>query len=139
MLFLIRTAFWLVIIILLLPTDSQQRSQVYGTAQATVQDVATFCDRNPKTCVTGRDAFAVLVSKAQFGASILMGFVKEQTGMDVGNAPFGEPAPAEESREPSSEEMPYLAAEPASWSDSQDTLNPEDREVAWGGSADAGL
>ena len=33
MLFLIRTAFWLMIIVLLLPTDEQQRSEVYGTAQ----------------------------------------------------------------------------------------------------------
>ncbi|HEU4476647.1 MAG TPA: hypothetical protein VFR71_08145, partial [Methyloceanibacter sp.] len=39
MLFLIRTAFWLTIILLLLPTDEQQRSEVYGTAQAAVHDV----------------------------------------------------------------------------------------------------
>ena len=45
MLFLIRTAFWLMIIVLLLPTDEQQRNEVYGTAQAAVHDVATFCDR----------------------------------------------------------------------------------------------
>jgi len=31
MLFLIRAAFWLMIIVLLLPTDAQQRSDVYGT------------------------------------------------------------------------------------------------------------
>ena len=42
MLFLIRTAFWLMIIVLLLPTDERQRSEVYGTAQATVNDVVTF-------------------------------------------------------------------------------------------------
>src|SRR5262245_1493138 len=75
MLFLIRTAFWLMIIVLLLPTDEQQRSEVYGTAQAAVQDVATFCDRNPETCVRGKDAFGVLVQKAQFGARMLMGLI----------------------------------------------------------------
>ena len=68
MLFLIRTAFWLMIIVLLLPTDAQQRSEVYGTAQAAVNDVATFCDRNPETCARGKDAFSVFVQKAQFGA-----------------------------------------------------------------------
>ncbi len=80
MMFLIRTAFWLMIIILLLPTDGQQQSKVYGTAEATVKDVVTFCDRNPDTCTTGRDAFEVLVHKAEFGARMLMGFIKEQTG-----------------------------------------------------------
>jgi hypothetical protein len=63
MMFLIRTAFWLIIIILLLPTDEGQQSKVYGTAEAAVKDVATFCDRNPDTCTTGRDAFQVLVHK----------------------------------------------------------------------------
>jgi hypothetical protein len=136
MLFLIRTAFWLLILILLLPTDGKQQSQVYGTAQATVQDVAGFCDRNPETCATGKDAFDVLVSKAQFGAGVLMAFVKEQTGVDVeGAVPFDNTS----SEEPASQALPYLAAEPANSVESQDTLSPEDREVAWGASTDAGL
>jgi uncharacterized protein DUF5330 len=136
MLFLIRTAFWLLIIVLLLPTDGNQQNQVYGTAQAAVEDVAGFCDRNPDTCATGKDAFDVLLSKAQFGAGMLMSFVKEKTGVDAGGAV---PVDNTNSEEPASEELPYLAAEPASYSESQDTLNPEDREAAWGGSAEPGL
>ena len=58
MMFLIRSAFWLMIIVLLLPTDEGQQSEVYGTAEAAVKDVANFCDRNPETCTTGKDAFA---------------------------------------------------------------------------------
>jgi Family of unknown function (DUF5330) len=138
MLFLIRTAFWLLVIIVLLPTDGKQQSQVYGTAQAAVQDVAGFCDRNPETCATGKDAFDVLVTKAQFGASMLMDFVKQQTGA-VADTQGAVPADNTSSEEPASEELPYLAAEPATWNESQDTLNPEDREVAWGDSTDAGL
>jgi hypothetical protein len=126
MMFLIRTAFWLMIIILLLPTDGQQQSKVYGTAEATVKDVVTFCDRNPDTCTTGRDAFEVLVHKAEFGARMLMGFIKDETG--GGN---DEAASLGDSAAPAS--MTDVA--PASWDDgtSQDTLNPEDREAAWGG------
>lgn len=122
MLFLIRTAFWLMIIVLLLPTDDQQRSEVYGTAQAAVHDVATFCDRNPETCARGKDAFSVLVQKAQFGARMLMDLVngKDEAG---------------DFEQPSSEVPPLF--EPASYdmSASQDTLNPEDREEAWMGPA----
>ena len=40
--FLIRTVFWLVILVLLLPTNAQQQNQVYGTAQAAVKDVSGF-------------------------------------------------------------------------------------------------
>jgi hypothetical protein len=125
MLFLIRTAFWLMIIVLLLPTDEKQRSEVYGTAQAAVNDVATFCDRNPETCARGKDAFGIFVQKAQFGARMLMDLIN---GRDE----------AGDERSQSSE-APYLF-KPASYdvSASQDTLNPEDREEAWSGPAPAG-
>src|SRR3990172_1542580 len=130
MLFLIRTAFWLMIIVLLLPTDQQQRSEVYGTAQAAVNDVAGFCDRNPETCAKGKDAFAVFVQKAQFGARMLMDLI--QNKMRSGD----ELAPSETT--PSAE--PSSMVEPTSFdsSASQDTLNPEDREEAWSGPYPAG-
>ena len=78
MLFLIRAAFWLMIIVLLLPTDDKQRSEVYGTAQAAVNDVTSFCDRNPETCARGKDAFAVFVQKAEFGARMLMDLIQNK-------------------------------------------------------------
>ena len=69
MLFLIRTAFWLMIICSA-AADRRAAAQrsLHGTAQAAVNDVATFCDRNPETCARGKDAFSVFVQKAQFGA-----------------------------------------------------------------------
>jgi uncharacterized protein DUF5330 len=128
MFFLIRTAFWLMIIILLLPTDEQQRSEVLGTAQAAVNDVTTFCDRNPETCAKGKDAFAVFVQKAQFGARLLMDFIQDRTG-NGDNATASMPeSEAEAAPEPASFDM----------SGSQDTLVPEDREEAWSGPDPAG-
>lgn len=133
MMFLIRTAFWLVILILLLPTDEDQQNQIYGTAQAAVNDVAGFCDRNPQTCATGQEAFAVLVQKAQYGAQMVVALVEgkaESFGGDSLPEPVAMPA--------GQGIMPVPAAvplEPATWetSASQDTLTPEDRETAWGG------
>jgi hypothetical protein len=132
MLFLIRTAFWLMIIVLLLPTDAQQRSEVYGTAQAAVNDVATFCDRNPETCARGKDAFGVFVQKAQFGARMLMDLINGRTESGEEEAPSSgagslfEPASFDVSASQGSQ-------------DTQDTLNPDDREEAWSGSAPAGI
>ncbi len=130
MLFLIRTAFWLTVIVLLLPNDEEQRNQIYGTAQAAVNDVTTFCDRNPSTCATGQEAFAVLVQKAQYGAALLMDFMSKG-----GNESASLLAPV--AAEPVAETD---GSGPALWerADSQDTLRAEDREVAWG-SPDSGV
>lgn len=132
MMFLIRTAFWLLILVLLLPTNQEQQNQIYGTAQATMNDVAGFCDRNPQTCATSQDAFAVLVQKAQYGAQMLMTLVEGQ-GKSLGG---GVPGPAALPDDGSVMPVPAAAPlEPTAWDapGSQDTLSPEDREAAWGG------
>jgi uncharacterized protein DUF5330 len=132
MMFLIRTGFWLVILVLLLPTDKEQQNQVYGTAQAAFNDVASFCNRNPETCAASQEAFGVLVQKAQYGAQMVMGLVEGQT-TSFGNDLLGPMAtPADSSVMPVPAAVPF---ESASWdaNTSQDTLNPEDREAAWGG------
>ncbi len=130
MMFLIRTAFWLLILVLLLPTDQDQQNQIYGTAQAAVNDVVSFCERNPQTCATSQDAFAVLVQKAQYGAQMLMELVEGQS-QSFGDSLPGPAIQADGSVMP----VPAAAApEPAIWGDgSQDTLSPGDREAAWGG------
>ncbi|HKA64359.1 MAG TPA: DUF5330 domain-containing protein [Methyloceanibacter sp.] len=164
--FLIRTVFWLVILVLLLPTNEQQQSQVYGTAQAAVKDVSGFCERNPSVCATGKDAFAVFMHKARFGAEMLMSFVKGKTGfaagdggtsagaadMDSVQAPSAEdnaPATAEEAGKQSSLDQAAVAEAAAeSWAqapvtvepaaNSQNTLNPDDLLPAWSGPHPAG-
>jgi hypothetical protein len=153
--FLIRTAFWLIIIVLLLPTNEQQQNQVYGTAQAAVKDVSGFCDRNPGVCTTGKDAFAVFVEKAQFGASLIMSFVREQTG---GAADEPQPPSAAESgategadaRHSSLDQSNVSQASLESWPvtvelanveslGSQNTLNARDLAPAWSGPHRTGI
>jgi hypothetical protein len=127
MMFLIRTAFWLMIVILLLPTDSKQQAEVYGTAQAAVKDVTGFCDRNPDACAEGKDVFGIFMQKAEFGFEMLMGFIENKTAPTASDT-----------------EVPAASldatAEPASWaqSNSQNTLNPEDLAPAWNGPTPAG-
>jgi hypothetical protein len=166
--FLIRTVFWLIILVLLLPTNAQQQSQVYGTAQAAVKDVSGFCERNPSVCATGKEAFEVFVQKARFGAEMLIGFVKGQTGLaaheageaagtgDAGNAE----APSAEDNAPAGDAhgkqssldqpgaadprmgswTPAVTVEPASVkaTNSQNTLSPDDLLPAWSGPHSAG-
>lgn len=73
--FLIRAAFWLTIVVLLLPADPPSREdtnqvnafQAIGAARDTVADVSSFCDRNPETCVTGNAVFDLLARKVRYG------------------------------------------------------------------------
>lgn len=105
--FLLRTIFWLVVLVLLLPTNAQQQSQVYGTAQAAVKDVSGFCERNPTVCATGKDAFDVFVHKARFGAEMLMSFVKGKTGFGGGDAETAaDPNAADTAADPTATETP---------------------------------
>ncbi|MGD9866858.1 MAG: DUF5330 domain-containing protein [Hyphomicrobiales bacterium] len=77
--FLIRTAFWLTLLVMLLPTSEDQQRQVYGTAEAAVRDVKTFCVRNPEVCVNGKTALDTFGQKAEFGARMVMDFIKDLT------------------------------------------------------------
>lgn len=73
--FLIRAAFWLTVVVMLLPADPPTRQddvpvnpiQAIGAARDTVADVSNFCDRNPDACVTGTAVMDLLVRKARFG------------------------------------------------------------------------
>lgn len=79
--FLVRLAFWLVILILLIPTDEAKQKQIYGTVRTALNDVASFCDRNPRTCTSGQEAFDTLMHKAQSGGEMIMALVEEHTGI----------------------------------------------------------
>jgi hypothetical protein len=126
MMFLIRAAFWLMILILLLPSDDKQRSEMYGTAEAAVKDVTGFCERNPEPCAKGRDVIDVFMQKAEFGAHLLMDFINERSQ-------GGSEEPA--ATWPGMGSEGQSAAAPASWETgaSQDTLSPADREADWSG------
>src|SRR5215470_598584 len=70
MMFLIRVAFWLGLVVLLLPTDERQQARLYSSVAAAVERVTTFCDRNPKVCATGAEVWSAFVKKAEFGVRL---------------------------------------------------------------------
>ena len=77
MFFLLRMAFWLMIVFALLPTgktpESAKAPQVDTTeavsaATAAVSDMAQFCTRQPTACDIGGQAASVVAHRAQAGA-----------------------------------------------------------------------
>jgi hypothetical protein len=89
--FLIRLAFWLGVVVLVLPTDAQQQARVYSTAVSTIERVTTFCDRNARTCTVAGEAWATFLKKAEFGARLLGDLIS--SGGRQGN-PDGSRTPA---------------------------------------------
>lgn len=116
--FLIRTAFWLTLIILLLPTNEQDQRKIYGTAEAAIKDLRTFCVRNPGVCEKSGDAFDVFAQKAQFGARMLMDFVSDSASSD----------PVETASVEKDRKLPTFFR-----SDSQNTLTADDKQPNWSG------
>lgn len=76
--FLLRTAFWLAIIIMVMPTDAREQRQVYGAAKAAASDITHFCTRNPAVCRESKLAFDKFSEKAKFGGKLLMSFLRKE-------------------------------------------------------------
>lgn len=90
MFFILRAAFWLSLVVLLLPADESADGQVaqvstgeaITVAQTFVSDVTGFCARNPQACETGQSVLRTFGSKAQYGAKLVYGYLGEVTGAD---------------------------------------------------------
>lgn len=90
--FLLRSAFWLTIVILLIPTDPQSGEAPRVTvvnalmaAQATVADLSGFCERNREVCATGSAAIDVFTEKAENGVEMIYHYLDGTTLPDDGS------------------------------------------------------
>ena len=83
MFFLLRMAFWLGVVCVLLPggtkTDAPNAdidaTQAMTLAGAAVSDVRGFCERQPDACVAGGKVAVAIGHKAEAGARTIVGFI----------------------------------------------------------------
>lgn len=79
MFFILRMAFWLCVVCVLLPSGNTttspdakiDASEAVTLASAAVSDVRGFCERHPDACVTGGKVAVALGHKAEAGARTL--------------------------------------------------------------------
>ena len=92
--FLIKSAFWLSLVLLAIPLGGEDSVdgqpavgpvQTFMAAQAVVSDMANLCERRPDACEIGRAAFNTIGVRAREGARIAYGVLDEHF------APEGEP------------------------------------------------
>jgi hypothetical protein len=140
MFFLLRVAFWLTIVLALLPSGGAQQSaqasapnkvgptEAVVAASAAVSDMGSFCERQPDACVVGAQAAVAIGQRAQAGAKMVYEFFNDHAshGTETGSASKSKVA---------SNAGPKLAAVrtiPTS-PGSQNTLKDGDLEAAWQG------
>jgi hypothetical protein len=83
MFFLLRMAFWLTVVCVLLPSGSNNASpdaqidatQAASLATAAVSDVRGFCGRQPDACEVGGKVAVAIGHKAEAGARTLIEFI----------------------------------------------------------------
>ena len=87
MFFLLRMAFWLMIVFALLPTGKTPESdkapkvdttEAVSAATAAMSDMAQFCTRQPTACDIGGQAASVVAHRAQAGAKKVYDFITEK-------------------------------------------------------------
>ena len=94
LMFLVRTAFWLSVVVMLLPADSDTGGkaprvtafEAIAAAQTTVSDLSQFCTRNPDVCVTGGSAFHVFGDKVRYGVKMIYGYFGDKKVDQPGEA-----------------------------------------------------
>jgi hypothetical protein len=83
MFFLLRMAFWLGVVCVLLPSGTKSASQgdnINATeavtfASAAVSDMRGFCDRRPDACVVGGKVAVAISERAEAGARTIYEFI----------------------------------------------------------------
>jgi hypothetical protein len=127
-------AFWLTLVLAVLPTGSSQPQAHASTPQidaadavvaagAAVSDMSGFCDRQPEACKVGAQAAVAIGQRAQAGASMVYDFIQERMARnETGSVNEAKVVPASMTRQ--------VPAHPGS----QSTLKPADLEPSWQGS-----
>jgi hypothetical protein len=124
--FLLRLAFWLTIVAMLLPhvpkSEAPKTAEVDAfeamiAASAAFADLRQFCERRPEACAVGTEAASALGEKAQAGAKMFYEFLSKQ----LAEEPAASPA------------TPAKSASTPGGKQSQSTLTPADLAPPWRG------
>lgn len=124
MFFLLRMAFWLGLVLVLLPREKTPESEklpqvgaseAVSAATAAVSDMSQFCKRQPTACEVGGQAATVIGQRAQEGARKLYRIITDKKSPDHTGSIGG------------SENADALLVDTAP----RDTLTPDDLVAEW--------
>jgi len=137
MFFLLRMAFWLGLVLVLLPTDKTPdqdktaqvgASDAIAAATAAVSDMSQFCARQPAACAVGGQAASVIGARAQSGAKKVYQFITDKSEKHEKKAP--DAAEKSDKKAPDHTGSIGPVAEAASETSHQ-TLSADDLQIEW--------
>ncbi|MDR4307489.1 DUF5330 domain-containing protein [Chelatococcus sambhunathii] len=134
MFFLIRTAFWISLLLLVLPFSettkgdgptAQDKASIdamaaLAAAGATISDVTGFCSRQPDACAVGGQAIKLVGERARESASAISDYLSQSPERE-----------ASKSGEPIRTGTTAKSAVAAPVAAGRQTLTPSDRKPAW--------
>jgi hypothetical protein len=130
MFFLLRLAFWVGLVLVLLPRDRSpdsdktpqiNASEAISAATAAVNDMSQFCKRQPAACEVGGQAATVIGQRAQGGAKKLYQIITDKPDKSDKRAPEHTGS------------IGGTDGEAAETEAAHDTLTPDDMQIEWQG------
>jgi hypothetical protein len=137
MFFLLRLAFWLGLVLVLLPREKTPESQklpqisvtnAVNAASAAVSDMSQFCKRQPQACEVGGQAATVIGTRAEEGARKIYRSITDKKPEVDKKSDVDKKSPDHTGSIGSPD-----AVAPNPETASSDTLTPEDLAVEWRG------
>lgn len=98
MFFLMRLAFWIGLVLVLLPTDKStndanvpeiKAGDAMSAAASAVSDMSQFCTRQPSACAVGSEAASMIGHRAQAGARKVYQIITEKRPDTTGSIDEG--------------------------------------------------
>jgi hypothetical protein len=144
--FLLRLAFWLGLVLVLLPRDKSPEAQklpqisaqeAVQAATAAVSDMSQFCKRQPSACEVGGQAATVIGARAQEGARKLYQMMTDKKPPEADRKPSDSEKKPSEADKKAPEHTGSIGGDDADPGlidvASQDTLTPNDLLADWRG------
>lgn len=102
--FIIRSVFWLSLVLLLVPIggtganneDTVGPLEAFFAARGAISDITGMCERKPEVCEVGKSAIHTIGVRAREGARMAMAAIEEKdavvadTELTTGSVPAGE-------------------------------------------------
>lgn len=122
--FIIRTAIWLGIVVMLVPSDPEAQKRLADTVRNGIAQVSTTCERQPAACQQASAAWTAFKAKAETVGRLAFNLAMEQM------TPSPAAQPAASSLKPAAADVPRTR--------SQGTLREDDLIPQWRGDGPRG-
>jgi hypothetical protein len=138
MFFLLRLAFWVGLVLVLLPRDKApdsdkapqiNASEAISAATAAINDMSQFCKRQPQACEVGGQAATVVGQRAQGGAKKLYQIITDKPDKADKTDKADKRAPDHTGS------IGGLENDAVPSDMAHDTLTPDDMQIEWQGAA----